>query len=221
MAAPPDFNDEAAKVARSMGCADAEVLEKAKAQARQMLDENKEGLRELMRLADSMGAPLVNTLFRGMVKASGVRGAAKSEAHEHIKSTMLKGLAHGAMRLDYVNIETRKPETAYLTLDRCDRNHDILAQQAKIKSRITPARWKEVERVMSQLIFMGRQVYRRVALENEDFVRTLMQKVEGLPDWTVGMNTQADAGNCTLYIHADWPDRVGLFVRFDEPPAPK
>ena len=193
----------------------AEVVAAARERVRAMLEatsaEDAAGLRDMHNLTLTFGLPATRAIFRQMVKASGRRGAAKRAAVREINE-FSPITEVGCMQVDFYNQATQRPDVAYLMLEQCQQGHDLGAQLDKIKPFVLPARWPEVLKHLSMLVYLGRSVYANVARQHLPLIRSLA----GLPaddPCERYLNLQVDPVNTTLYLDASWPGRVGIFVR--------
>jgi len=211
-----DAVDAAVRATSTPGAAppDAETIAAARARAQQMLEEmggdEAAGLRDLQNLTLSMGLPSTRAVFRQMIKAADVRGKTKAAAMAEIVD-FSPVTEVGCMKIDFFNQLSRKPDAAYLLLDQCPKTHDLGAQLEKLKSVVPAEKWAEVLKHLSMLIHIGRSVYGNIARQRLPLIR----KIFGLgPDDKCDkyLDLQVDRANTTLYLDADWPHRIGIFV---------
>ena len=171
------------------------------------------GLKDYHKLTVAIGMRAVHVTFNAMVAAAraakgpGGMGGLEADAAREI-AAMSPVTETGCMKVDFHNQVTGRPDVAYLVLDRCGRNHDLGAQLDPLRAAVAPDRWGEVVKHLSMLVFLGRTVYKRLAGEHVSLIRRLFG-VEKYPELIV------DPANTTLYVDADWPDRVGIYVRYE------
>ena len=197
----------------------AETVTAARARAAEMLrgmasgDAAESGLKDLQNLTMSMGLPAARATFQYMIKAAGLRGAAKTDAMRAVAG-LSPVTEVGCMKVDFFNRTTGAPSIAYLVLDKCPRLHDLGAQLAKLKVHTSDDKWPEVIRSISVLLHIGRSVYAQTAREHLDLIRQIHGSAASDP-CTEYLDLQVDRNNTTLYLKKDWPGRIGIFVRLD------
>jgi hypothetical protein len=176
------------------------------------------GLKDYHKLTIAIGMRAVHVTFNAMVaaaqaeakKADGSGGLAAgllADAEREIVS-MSPVTETGCMKVDFFNRTTSRSDVAYLVLDRCGRDHDLGAQLDPLRAAVAPDRWGEVVKHLSMLVFLGRTVYKRLAGEHVGLIRRLFG-AEKYPELLV------DPVNTTLYVEAEWLDRVGIYVRYE------
>jgi hypothetical protein len=117
----------------------------------------------------------------------------------------------GCLRVDFHNRATNAPDVAFLRLDQCPRTHGFGAQLDKLRPLIGEPRWPEVLRHLSALITMGVGVYSDVVSRNQPLIRRIYG-LDAEADCRKYATLTLDRANTTLYIDAEWPNRIGLFV---------
>ena len=196
---------------------DAATVAAARAHAQQILGgedpETAAGFRDMQNVTASMGLPATRATFHHMITASGKRGGDKLDATREV--TEFSPVTEvGCMKIDFINIVTQKPDVAYILLDQCPKGHNLGAQISKLKPLVPEGKWPEVLKHMSMLIQIGRSVYGNTTRQHLPLIRKLFDlaaddKCEKYLDFRV------DQANTTLYVDADWPNRVGIFVRLE------
>jgi hypothetical protein len=201
----------------------AEVIAAARARAGEMLRgmtaEDEAGMKDLHNLTLSIGLPATRATFQFMVAAAGLRGAAKKSAMRAIAG-LSPVTEIGCMKVDYFNRATGAPDTAYLVLDRCPRDHDLGAQLDKLKVLVPDEKWPEVIQSLSMMLHIGRSVYSHTSREQIGLIRTI-RGAEASDPCAEYLDLKVDRANTTLYLEADWPERVGIHVQLGAEVATK
>ena len=153
-------------------------------------------------MARAAGLPAARVIVASMVRRSGL-GQAERDALETELAPILRATAAGSLRVDYVS--QGRGESVYLVLDECPRDHDLGAQLDPLRAKLPAERWPEVLRSLGVLVALGRSVYAWFAHNHADVVERLTGRRYDL--------LQVDPANTTLYADAEWPERVGIFVR--------
>lgn len=175
----------------------------------------REGLHDLHNLTLSMGLPATRAALRQLLRARPRRQRTPA-LWEAIKAVSPVSEV-GCMRVEFVHQLTGVPVVAFLTLDACPAAHDLGRELEKLKPITPAAKWSELLRSMSTLVFIGRAVYSRTSREHIGLVRQLAGL--GAEDPCAGLlDLQIDTKNTTLYLNAAWPERVGLYVSFEGDP---
>jgi hypothetical protein len=192
----------------------AEIEEKAHA----LLDkigadsEDAEGLKNLQDLTTSIGLPAARESFEAMLDANRVNPKLRAEALREIKAfSPISEI--GCMQVDFFNMITAAPGTAYLVLDKCPANHDLGAELKKLKSIVDAEKWVEVIKHLSMMVYLGRTVYSKIAEANRPLLRRIFGR-DAQHDCADLMALGVDSRNTTLFVNPRWPVRVGIFVRF-------
>ena len=195
----------------------AETIAAARVRAQQMLNEMKggdaDGIRDLKNLTLSMGLPSTRALFRQMITASGVRGQVKSDAQREV-AEFSPVTEVGCMKVDFFNKTTGRADIAYLLLDQCPKTHNLGDQLDRLKVHVSDEKWPEVLRHLSMLVHIGRSVFGQTARQHLDLIRRLFGLAPDA-DCAKYIDVQIARENTTFFIDADWPNRVGLYVRLD------
>ena len=175
------------------------------------------GLRDLQNLTLSMGLPAARALFRHMVDAAGVQGAARPLLMAEIRA-FSPVTEVGCMQVDFTGTDGA-PGVAYLLLDQCPREHDLGAQLDKLQARVPDKKWPEVLKHLAALLAIGRRVYADLARQQLPLIRRIFGAPAGDPCSPM-LALRVDPANTTLYLDPDWPLRVGLFVYLDSELGP-
>lgn len=94
---------------------------------------------------------------------------------------------------------------AFLSLEECDKNHDLDAELSKIRDLVP--KWDIVLATLSQLIYIGRSTYAKLSRENASFFEEY-----GLPQ---AFDLKVDTTNTTLYLEENASRRIGIFVTLE------
>ena len=192
----------------------AEIEEKAHA----LLDtigadsEDAVGLQHLQDLTTSIGLPAARESFEAMLDANRVNPKLRAEALREIKAfSPISEI--GCMQVDFFNMITAAPGTAYLVLDKCPANHDLGAELKRLKTIVDADKWVEVIKHLSMMVYLGRSVYSKIAEANRPLLRRIFGR-DAQHDCADLMTLGVDSRNTTLFVNPRWPVRVGIFVRF-------
>ncbi len=186
-----------------------EMIAAARAKAEEMVKENEEGLRDLQNLTLSMGLPAVRALYRHMVEASGLRGAAKKNALREIDD-FSPVTEVGCMKVDFHDRVSNRGRVAYLLVDQCPKDHDLTAQIEKLRPLCADDKWPEVVKHLSMLVHITRSVYNQVSRAHEPLLAKLA------PDHKADfLDLKVDMSNTTMFLDAYGPTRIGIFIKLD------
>ena len=180
--------------------------------ARAGLDEgDREGLIHMQNLTLSMGLHSARACFRAMLDANAVVGAARAAAEKEI--TAFSPVTEiGCMRVDFFNMITAAPDTAYLVLDKCPAAHDLSAQLNKLHRLVDSDKWIEVLKHLSMLVNLGRSVYNQIAQQHKPLLRRIYRR-DAANSCDDLLHLGVDSRNTTLFVDPRWPERVGIFVK--------
>lgn len=210
-----------AKAAAAMGFgADSAEVAAARDKASKLI-RDPQGLRDMDNLLQSMGLPTARIILTQLVEASTLldtAGVAQAMGEIAAISPITEV---GCMKVDFFNRLTSVAETAWLVLDRCPQDHDLGAQLGKIRPHVADNRWAEILKHLSVLVVIAREVYAREARARLPLIRKAFGLADDdqCADYTT---LKVEMANTTLYVRAEWPTRVGIFVRLsaevDAPP---
>lgn len=172
---------------------------------------DREGLIHMQNLTLSMGLHTARACFRAMLDANAVAGAARAAAEQEI--TAFSPVTEvGCMRVDFFNMLTAGPDTAYLVLEQCPPNHNLSAQLHKLHRLVDSEKWIEVLKHLSMLVHLGRSVFNQIAQQNLPLLRRIYKR--GAGDACADLlHLGVDSRNTTLFVDPRWPVRVGVFVK--------
>jgi hypothetical protein len=189
----------------------AETLAAAQARAAELLRSGDgAGMRDLQNLQLAMSLPAVRCIFRGLVAASGLRGAAKQDALKEI-ADFSPVTEEGCYSVDFYNKTTGAADRAFLVLRQCGRRHDLQAQLDKLRPHVADEKWPEILRHLSMLVFLARSTYATLARAHLG----LLRRLRGLPaddPCAAWLALRVDGANTTLFVDAELPNRAGIFV---------
>lgn len=179
-------------------------------QARGLLADD--GARELQRLTLAVGLSAAQTLMGQLVLAAGVKGRALAKAEKVVAGVGdVADLA--CMRVVFRRAGEAAPTTAFFVLDACPPAHDLGRQLDRVRPHVSEEQWKQLTARLSEVVFVARAVYRDEAKKRENFIRGLFHVPPGRA--TPFLEPCVDPANTTLFLHPAWPERVGIFVRFE------
>jgi hypothetical protein len=192
-----------------------EVVAEARVRAEKLIDDlsadGAEGVRDAYNLILSMGLPATRMTFQYMLKAAGLTGSERANVRRQIAG-FSPVTEHGCHRIEFHDRSTGKGSVAYLVIDRCPANHNLDVQLGKLKDRVAPEQWSEVFRSLSMLVFHTRSVYAQIAKHHAKLVLQLA----GPSKAAEYSSLKVDPANTTLFVNPAWPNRVGIYVRFEE-----
>jgi hypothetical protein len=165
------------------------------------------GLEDFQKLGQAMGTAVPRVLTEHYIEHSGL-GAAQQEVLKKQAAAVFSALPDGGA-IELKIREGGQNVTAYLLLDECPADHDLGAELDKLYSRIPASRHEEVKKHLSFLVFVGRQMYTKVIMDNESLYRPLSDRFK-FDIRQLGI----DPTNTTLFGGPEWPKRVGIFVKF-------
>lgn len=201
----------------SIGDSDAVVTPEVEERAREFIARtgmdasDREGLIHMQNLTLSMGLHTARACFRAMLDANAVAGAARAAAEREI--TAFSPVTEvGCMRVDFFNMLTAGPDTAYLVLEQCPPNHDLSAQLHKLHRLVDGDKWLEVLKHLSMLVNLGRSVFNQIAQQNLPLLRRIYKRGSGDACADL-LHLGVDSRNTTLFVDPRWPVRVGIFVK--------
>lgn len=188
-----------------------EIARRAQALNQQAGPEAAEGLGDLQKLISAMGLPAAKATFRAMLRASPLPAERLAAVREKVESLEAPP---GCMEFVFPNIETGAADKVYMMLDACPRDHDTSTELGKLRSIVSPENWDRARQHLSLLFFYARSLYSQVSRLRRDWIREIFglgaeDPCEGLLDY------QVDVVTSTLFLRADWPERIGFFVRRD------
>ncbi len=179
------------------------------------------GFDEIRKHTAAIGFPAVRETFTILLERGFPPGTERDEMMQRLLG-LFPITEIGSIELEFFNKPLGRPDKAHLVLQRCPRAHNLGAQLSKLRDSFDPAHveamWPNVQKQLSILVFIGRDVYKRTAEQATDFVAQLC-RVCGLPADSLAA-LKVDAENTTLFLDPEWPERVGIFVHLDsEPPS--
>lgn len=188
-----------------------EIRARAMALAQTMRQEDVEGLKDIQNHMIAMGLPAARALLRQLVEATTAAGSPSRQGALAAIAELSPVTEVGCMRIDFHDRTKNRANTAYLTIEECPRDHNLDAQLNKLRNRCAEARWPEVLRSLSRLVFFARMVYAQstklLAARDDPAVAGLVSGHEV---------AAVDPANTTLYLDESWPTRAGIFVRLEK-----
>lgn len=219
-----ELTDQAAAAHRAAGGNEITEDEKAAAQerARALIDESREsggaagpvaGMEAMHALSLAIGLPVPRILFDAMVETSTATAGRKKAWRRQLKK-MTSVKEQGCIKVEFYDVVDKKPNTAYLILDRCGVEHDLTAELDKIFSRIPEDKKPEIQKHLSALVYLGRSAYGQMATKMNSLLQDIGKKITAsdFDPMTLGIGYD----NTTFYVpHVDG-SRVGIFVRLQD-----
>lgn len=174
------------------------------------------GFEEIRKHAAAIGFPAVRETFTILLERGFPPGSERAGMMQKL-SALFPVTEVGSIEVEFFNKPLGRPDKAHLVLQRCPREHDLGAQLNKLRDRFDPARvdamWPNVQKHLSVLVFIGRDVYKRTAEQASDFVAQLCRVCGLSADLLAAL--QVDTKNTTLFLDPEWPERVGIFVHLE------
>jgi len=112
----------------------------------------------------------------------------------------------GGMNIQYLDTDLNKQTYCYIIMNKCDKNHDALAQFDKIQKFFDEKSWMEILKNVSMIIYLCRNIYKMTIATCQDQIFSLGYDINDVEELKV------DNSNLTLYIDEDWDDRVGVYI---------
>lgn len=180
------------------------------------------GFEEIRKHAATIGFPAVRETFTILLERGFSPGPERDEMMKKL-SDLFPITEVGSIEVEFFNKALGRADKAHLVLQRCPREHDLGAQLDKLRNSFDPAHaeamWASVQKQLSILVFIGRDVYKRTVEQAGGFVAQLC-RVCDLPAGLLA-SLGVDKANTTLYLDPEWPERVGIFVHLEsEAPGP-
>jgi hypothetical protein len=174
------------------------------------------GFEEIRKHAATIGFPAVRETFTILMERGFPPGLERTEMMQKL-SALFPITEIGSIEVGFFDKARGQPDKAHLVLQRCPRGHDLDAQLNKLRDRFDPdhakSMWPSVQKQLSMLVFIGRDVYRRTIEQAPDFVAQLCRVCGLSADLLAAL--QVDKENTTLFLDPEWPERVGIFVHLE------
>ncbi len=174
------------------------------------------GFEEIRKHAAAIGFPAVRETFTILLE----RGFSPGQERDGMMQKLFNLFPItevGSIEVEFFNKSLGRSDKAHLVLQRCPRGHDLGAQLAKLRDSFDPTHvdvmWPKVQKQLSMLVFIGRDVYKRTIEQASSFVAQLCRVCE-LPAESLA-ELKVDKENTTLFLDPEWPERVGIFVHLE------
>lgn len=166
-----------------------------------------DGMLEQQALVAAAGYPAARTLLRALAVHSRRRKSAELWAALGAIDALFPADAQGCLEVAFA--EGGAPRVARLHLAPCGPDHDLGAQLAPLQRHFDAEGWKGVLAALSQLVFLGRNVYQLTLAQRADLASDICGS-KGIPPQYRA--TRVDPENTTLFLDPAWKERVGIFV---------
>jgi len=199
----------------------AQDVQDAKTRAEQMIarmgGDTKEIMAGMCDISNSnlaVGLPATRMTLTHMIRAANLRDSAKSKAQNMI-AQISPVTDHVGITVRYRLRDTGAQGTVHIGLTECPRLHNMDNQVNKVKPLVTDESWVGITQHMTALVNLGMKIYRETIAKNLDIVRHINSLAEDDPCEKY-LCYKVDPTNTTLYIDDDWPNRIGVFIRFND-----
>ena len=207
---------------------DDELLEQTQEILDNIKPEDIEKYKEFQKLMLAMGIPackiMLNTLISHASCSDNVNVMKK-------KVEELSSSSAGGMQIKYYNFDTEKHTFAYIIVNKCGKDHDIMYQLNKIykylykppvdsdsNNEVPNPEWQEVLKYISMMIYLCRNIYETTAKACKQEIENLkILNEDGSPkDIEELMKIHADPVTTILHLVPEWEERLGVYITTED-----
>lgn len=188
--------------------------------------EDIEKYKEFQKVILAMGIPSCKIMLNMLISKATGDSMSISVMKQKVDELTINKQA-GGIQINYLNTDTGKNTYAYIIMNKCTKDHDIVYQISKIQkyiykgvdeNNIPNPEWQEVLKYISMMIYLCRNIYETTAKVCKQEIENLkILNEDGSPkDIELLMKLEADPVTTIIHLVPEWEENLGIYIMTED-----
>lgn len=219
-------NDQTADQEQSSTRYDDELLDQTQDILDNIKPEDIEKYKEFQKVILAMGIPSCKIMLNTLISKATGDAMDISVMKQKVEELTINKQA-GGMQINYFNPDIGKNTYAYIIMNKCTKDHDIVYQISKIQkyiykgvdeNNIPNPEWQEVLKYISMMIYLCRNIYETTSKVCKQEIENLkILNEDGSPkDINLLMQLEADPVTTIIHLVPEWEERLGIYIMTED-----